>query len=93
MINYTAKERKGLNISAGLNVGYLVGSRNKQIAENKMKYAGKFNLNDFQVAGTGEIGIGDVKLYATASLTNLYNKDLTKQFNYPFAIGVRFSRF
>ena len=94
-LNYQPKSenKRGLNASAGLSFGYLLSSHNKQIGGSKNKYNGNFNLNDFQVAGIGELGIGSIKLYASASMTNLYDSRLSKQFNYPFAIGLRFSNF
>jgi hypothetical protein len=94
-LNYQPKSgnKKGLNASGGLSFGYLLNSRNKQISGTKEKYNGNFNLNDFQVAGIGEVGVGSLKLYASASLTNLYDSKLSKQFNYPFSIGLRFSNF
>lgn len=92
LLTYTSP-KKGFNIGGGFSVGYLVNSRNKQIDGKKQKYNGNFNLNDFQVAGIGELGIGNVKLYTSVSLTNLYDNNLSKQFNYPFAIGVRFGKF
>ncbi len=92
MLNYNSP-KKGFSIGGGLSVGYLINSRNKQIDGKKLKYDGNFNLNDFQVAGIGELGIGNTKLYTTVSLTNLYDSKLSKQFNYPFAIGIRFGRF
>ncbi len=94
-LNYQPKSenKRGLNASAGLSFGYLLSSHNKQIGGTKEKYNGNFNLNDFQVAGIGEVGIGSIKLYASASVTNLYDSKLSKQFNYPFSIGLRFSNF
>lgn len=85
--------KKSFNIGGGLSVGYLMNSRNKQIDGKKLKYNGNFNLNDFQVAGIGELGMGNVKLYTSVSLTNLYDSKLSKQFNYPFALGIRFGKF
>jgi hypothetical protein len=92
MLNYNAP-KKGFSIGGGLSVGYLINSRNKQIDTKKQKYNGNFNLNDFQVAGIGELGIGNIKLYTSVSLTNLYDSKLSKQFNYPFALGIRFGKF
>jgi hypothetical protein len=92
LLNYSSP-KKGFNIGGGLSVGYLMNSKNKQIDGKKQKYNGNFNLNDFQVAGIGELGIGNIKLYTSVSLTNLYDSKLSKQFNYPFAIGLRFGKF
>jgi hypothetical protein len=92
LLNYSAP-KKGFNIAGGISVGYLMNSRNKQIDTKKQKYNGNFNLNDFQVAGIGELGIGNIKLYTSVSLTNLYDSKLSKQFNYPFALGIRFGKF
>jgi hypothetical protein len=92
LLNYSSP-KKGFTIGGGLSVGYLMNSKNKQIDGKKQKYNGNFNLNDFQVAGIGELGIGNVKLYTSVSLTNLYDSKLSKQFNYPFAIGLRFGKF
>lgn len=87
------EKKKSFFASAGFSVGYLIGSRNKQISTNKEKFNGNFNLSDWQVAGIGEVGIGGVHLYASASATNLYDNKLTKLYAYPFALGIRFSHF
>ncbi len=87
------EKKKSFYASAGLSLGYLIGSRNKQISAHKEKFNGNFNLNDYQVAGIGEIGIGGIHLYASASVTNLFDNKLTKLYAYPFALGVRFSHF
>ena len=92
LLNYSSP-KKGFSIGGGLSVGYLMNSKNTQIDGKKQKYNGNFNLNDFQVAGIGELGIGNIKLYTSVSLTNLYDSKLSKQFNYPFAIGLRFGKF
>ena len=94
-LNYqpNPEKKKSFYASAGFSVGYLIGSHNKQIAEHKEKYNGNFNLNDWQVAGIGEVGMGSLRLYASANVTNLYDNKFTKLYAYPFALGLRFSHF
>lgn len=86
----TPKQKGGFNFAAGVSAGYLVGSRNKQISNErgKEKIRGDFDLNPFRIAAIAEVGLGPVRLYGSYSLNNLH-KDRTRMEQTPFAIGVR----
>ena len=93
--NPTPMNRKGFYASIGLSAGYLMGSKNKQISEErgKRKEKGNFNLNDIRFATIGELGIGGIRLYGSYGLTNLFNDKLTNLNTTPYTVGFRFSRF
>ena len=97
MISHSLKLKKSqnINLAAGLSVGYLLDTRNKQINESlgKKKYDGDFNFSDYRMAGIFQVDIGEVKFYGSASFTNTLDKTLTTQSFYPYTFGVRFSRF
>lgn len=89
------QNKKSFYLSAGMSAGYLIDSRNKQISaeRGKQKYDGNFNLNNWRVATIGELGIGGIRLYGSYGLTNLFDKKATYFEMYPFALGLRFSKF
>lgn len=91
MLNFNATPgKKGLSFSAGVSAGYLVGSRNKQISDErgKQKTKGDFDLEKFRLAYIGEVGLGPVRLFGSYSTTALHEKGLKQ---YPYSFGVRFS--
>jgi hypothetical protein len=45
------------------------------------------------MSGVFQIGIGDVKFYGTAALTNTIDKTTSNQSFYPYTFGIRFSKF
>ena len=92
---YKFKKIQDINVAGGVNIGYLLNTRNKQISEalGKKKYDGDFNLNDYKMSGVFQIGIGDVKFYGTAALTNIIDKGTSNQSFYPYTFGIRFSKF
>jgi len=92
---YKFKKIQDINVAGGINIGYLLNTRNKQISEalGKKKYDGDFNFNDYKMAGVFQIGIGDVKFYGTAALTNIIDNGTSNQSFYPYTFGVRFSKF
>lgn len=92
-INTSPNNRRGFSISAGMSAGYLISSRNKQKSSErgKQKSPGDFNLEPFRVAAIGEVGLGPVRLYGSYSLNKLH-KDITRVEQYPYALGIRFSR-
>ena len=69
--------------------------KNKQISDalGKKKYEGDFNFSDYKMSGVFQIGIGDVKFYGTAALTNTIDKTTSNQSFYPYTFGIRFSKF
>jgi hypothetical protein len=96
MLNYCSNPSKksAFTASAGVSVGYLIGSRNKQISEQrgKQKINGNFDLEPFKVSMVGEIGLGPIRLYGSYALNNMF-KSTTSIDQTPFAFGIRFSRF
>ena len=92
---FNVKKFQPISLSGGLSVGYLLNARNKQIsdASGKKKYEGDFNFNDYRVAGIFQLGIGDIKFYASAALTSTIDKSTSLQSMYPYTFGVRFSKF
>jgi Outer membrane protein beta-barrel domain len=92
-INPTPEKRNGFSASIGVSAGYLISSRNKQISgeRGKQKYNGDLGLEPFRFAGIGELGLGPVRLYGSYSFNTLH-KSATRIEQYPYTIGVRFSR-
>ena len=92
-INTAPNNRRGFSISAGMSAGYLISSRNKQKSSErgKQKSPGDFNLEPFRLAAIGEVGLGPVRLYGSYSLNKLH-KDITRVEQFPYAFGIRFSR-
>ena len=92
-VNTSPNNRNGFSFSAGMSAGYLIGSRNKQKSSErgKQKTPGDFNLEPFRVAAIGEVGLGPVRLYGSYSLNKLH-KDVTRVEQFPYAFGIRFSR-
>jgi len=88
----TSPGHKGLTLSAGVSAGYLVGSHNKQISDErgKVKTHGDLGLEKFRLAYIGEIGIGPIHLFGTYSIHKLHETGLEQ---YPYSIGIRFSSF
>jgi hypothetical protein len=95
MINFntTPDHRNGFNFSVGMSAGYLVDSRNKQISgeRGKQKINGDFSFEPWRLATIAEVGLGPVRLYGSYSLNRL-QKDITRVEQYPYSVGVRFSR-
>ena len=89
------KSNKSFYMSVGMSAGYLVDARNKQQSSErgKQKFDGNFNLNNWRVAGIGELGIGGIRLFGSYGLTNLFDKNATRFEFYPYSIGLRFSNF
>jgi len=92
MINVNTRpgKKKGLSFSAGVSAGYLIGSRNKQISEErgKVKTKGDFDLEQFRLAYVGELGLGPIRLFGSYSIRPLHGTGLKQ---YPYSVGLRFS--
>ena len=90
MLNYVANpgSKWGFNASAGILVGYRIGGHTKQKSQElgKVNQGGSFDLNDWRLAYTGEIGIGSIHFFGSYSIRPLQN-NVMKQ--YPYAIGIR----
>jgi hypothetical protein len=88
--NFTPKREKGLSLSAGISAGYKIGSRNKQISQErgKAKIKGDFDLEQWRVAYMADLGLGPVRVFGSYSITPLHERGLKQ---YPYAVGIRFS--
>lgn len=93
--SFKVKKLQDINIAGGVNIGYLLNARNKQINESlgKKKYEGDFNFNDYKMSAVFQVGIGNVKFYGTTALTNMIDQGTSNQSFYPYTFGIRFSRF
>lgn len=92
MLNFNTNpgRKKGLSLSAGVSAGYLIGSRNKQISNErgKDKIKGDFDLEQFRLAYIGELGLGPIRLFGSYSMRPLHDHGLKQ---YPYSFGIRLS--
>jgi hypothetical protein len=81
---------KGLSFSAGVSIGYLYNSRNKQESNErgKLKNHGDFDLEKWKFSYIGELGLGPVRLYGSYAPKSIFEHGLNMM---PYNIGVRFS--
>ena len=81
---------KGISISAGVSMGYLYSSRNKQVsdARGKEKNRGDYDLEQWKFSYVGELGLGPVHLYGSYSPKSIFKNDLNFT---PYNIGIRLS--
>lgn len=78
----------GFNASAGISVGYLYSSRNKQISEerNKQKIKNNFDMQPWKIQFIGEAGIGALRVYGSYSPKSMFKSGLDLR---PYNIGLR----
>jgi len=93
MLNFNTNpndNKKGLSISAGVSMGYLYSSRNKQVSHErgKDKNRGDYDLDKWKFSYVGELGLGPVRLYGSYSPKSIFQNDLNFT---PYAIGIRLS--
>lgn len=92
MLNYdpTPGAKWGFSASAGIQAGYRVGGHTKQKSSDRgvVKQGGSFDLNDWRLAYTAELGVGLIRLYGTYSIRPLQNNVMDQ---HPYAIGMRIS--
>lgn len=89
MIGFDTKPgRGGFTMSAGVSIGYLYSSRNKQISaeRGKQKIKGNFDIEPWKFQYIGEIGVGPVMLYASYSPQTMYKTGLDHM---PYNFGIR----
>jgi hypothetical protein len=81
---------KGISLSAGVSVGYLYSTRNKQVSaeRGKRKNHGDYEIEKWKFAYIGELGLGPGRLYGSYSPNSLFEKGLKMM---PYAIGIRLS--
>lgn len=89
-INVTPGKRNGFSFSAGVSAGYRVGSKNKQVSDErgKQKIRGDFDLEPWRFAYIAEMGIGPVRIYGSYSINPLHQQGLVQ---YPYTFGLRLS--
>lgn len=85
------------HLSVGGMLSYRLGSKVKQIfdqdgEEYKTKSRGEYNLNPFRLNLMGRIGYGNFTVFATYSLTPLFEDDRGPEL-YPFTVGVSLVHF
>lgn len=93
MLNFLTNpghKSKGISVSAGVSMGYLYSSRNKQISDErgKQKNRGDFDLQKWKFSYIGELGLGPVHLYGSYSPESIFSNDLNFT---PYTIGLRLS--
>jgi hypothetical protein len=81
---------KGISLSAGVSMGYLYSSRNKQVSDTrgKEKNRGDYDLEKWKFSYVGELGLGPVHLYGSYSPKSIFQNDLNFT---PYNIGIRLS--
>lgn len=87
--NHRLDKKHWLTYGFGASVGYNLNTWTKQQSSQfgKVKNHDLFNFNEFNVNLIGEIGIGEVRFFASYQLTNMYkNIDLVQQ---PVSFGIR----
>jgi len=91
-INTSKKQENNFHIAAGLIAGWNYRSVLKQRYEvdgddTKLKTKGDYNINPFSLEATARMGYGKFNLFATASLTELFQSGKGPEV-YPFTVGV-----
>lgn len=91
MLNFNTNPgsyRNSLKFSAGVSMGYLYSSRNKQISgdRGKKKNAGDYDLDKWKFSYIGEVGLGYINLYGSYSPKSIFKNDLNFT---PYNIGIR----
>ena len=81
---------KGLSFGAGVSVGYLYSSRNKQISDErgKLKNHGNYDLEKWKFSYIAELGLGPAHLYGSYSPNSIFEKGLNFM---PYNVGIRLS--
>jgi hypothetical protein len=95
MLNFNsnpARPGRSFEVSLGVQGGYLLKSRTKQVSEErgKVRLTDDFSLNKWRFGLTGEVAYGPIKLYSNFALTPLHDYGLEQ---YPFSVGFRFNGF
>jgi len=93
MLNFRTNpnsSQKGLSLSAGVSVGYLYSSRNKQISDERGKHKnhGDYDAEKWKFSYIGELGLGPVRLYGSYSPNSIFKNGLNVM---PYNVGIRLS--
>jgi hypothetical protein len=80
---------KRLGVSGGVELGYLINGRVKQVSEvkGKTKVNDKFNLNDLRYGFMGRVSYGDMGIYAKYYPQSTFNKNEGPDLN-TFCVGL-----
>ena len=81
---------KGLTFSAGVSIGYLYSSRNKEVSSErgKQKKHDDFDLEKWKFSYIAELGIGPVRLYGSYSPNSIFEQGFKLL---PYNVGFRLS--
>ncbi|HEV8079317.1 MAG TPA: hypothetical protein VGP43_01290 [Chitinophagaceae bacterium] len=93
MVNFRTNPNysdKGISFNAGVSLGYLYNSRNKQISgeRGKRKNKGDYDLEKWKFSYIGELGLGPVRLYGSYAPKSIFENGLNMM---PYNIGIRLS--
>ena len=93
MLNFRTNpnsSNKGLSLSAGVSVGYLYSSRNKQKSSErgKERNRGDYDLEKWKFSYIAELGLGPAHLYGSYSPNSIFRKGINVM---PYNIGIRLS--
>jgi hypothetical protein len=93
MLNFRTNpndNKKGISLSAGVSMGYLYSSRNKQKSDERGKHKnrGDYDLQTWKFSYVGELGLGPVHLYGSYSPKSIFQNELNFT---PYTIGIRLS--
>lgn len=92
MVNFNHKIDKSnwLTYGFGASVGYNLNTWTKQQSSQygKVKNHDLYNFNEFNVNLIGEIGIGELRLFGSYQITNMYKN--TGLVQHPVSFGIRF---
>ncbi len=96
--NTNKKAKKSFHFAVGVIAGYRLSSRVKQIYElagrtYKNKVSDDYNLNPFKYGATVRIGYGKFNVFATYSLSTLFEQNAVAPQLYPFTVGVTLVHF
>jgi hypothetical protein len=81
---------KGISVSAGVSVGYLYNSRNKQISDErgKLKNHNDYDLEKWKFSYIAELGLGPAHLYGSYSPHSIFENGINFM---PYNVGIRLS--
>jgi hypothetical protein len=81
---------KGISVSAGVSVGYLYNSRNKQISDErgKLKNHNDYDLEKWKFSYIAELGLGPAHLYGSYSPHSIFENGMNFM---PYNVGIRLS--
>lgn len=85
-------ESKSVSLAAGVVGGYRIGTKMKvkyhaDGSKNKDRVKDDFNVNPFKLAATARLSLGNTTLFATYSLTSLFEKGKGPE-AYPVSVGL-----